>query len=64
MDRRYKENYKISVKDNLKYIKENGLREFVAKQYNEHQCSRCGDLVSVHNKKCFKCDTITKLIEK
>jgi len=64
MDRRYRENYKISVKENLEYIKENGVKKLVAKEYDEHQCSRCGDLISVHNKKCFKCDKITKLVEK
>lgn len=64
MDRRYKENYGISVRENLEYIRENGVREFVAKQYNEHKCSRCDELVSVHNNKCFKCDTVTKLVDK
>ncbi len=64
MDRRYRENYKISVKENLEYIKEKGIKKLVAEQYDEYQCSRCGDLISVHNKKCFKCDKITKLVEK
>ncbi len=64
MDRRYRDNYTMSVRDNLECIKENGVKKFVAEQYNKHQCSRCGDLVSVHNKKCLKCDTITTLIEK
>lgn len=64
MDRRYRGNYGISVKKNLEHIQKNGLTKFVAEQYNEHHCSRCGEMVSVHNKKCFKCDTITKLVEK
>ncbi len=64
MDRRYRENYKISIKENLEYIKENGVKKLVVEQYVEHQCSKCGDLISVHNKKCFKCDKITKLVEK
>jgi len=64
MNRRYRENYKMSVKENLEYIKENGLSEFVAEQYEEHCCSKCGQLISIHNRKCFKCDTITKLVEK
>ncbi len=64
MDRRYRENYGTSIKENLEYIKRKGLRKFAAKQYNEHKCLTCGELVSIHNKKCFKCDTITKLVEK
>jgi hypothetical protein len=39
IDNRYRNNYKMSVKDNL-------------------------GLISVHNRKCFKCDTITRLIDK
>ncbi len=64
MDRRYRESYGISTKENLEYIKRKGLREFVAQQYNQHKCLKCGELVSIHNKKCFKCDAIIKLVEK
>ncbi len=63
MDRRYSENYKMSVKENLKYIENNGLDEFVGEQHKEHHCMKCDDLVSIHNRKCFKCETITKLVE-
>ena len=27
-------------------------------------CLECGGLISVHNGKCFQCDTITRLVEK
>jgi hypothetical protein len=64
MDRRYRKSYGISVKENLVYIKENGLSELVARQYAEHRCAQCGGLVSVHNKKCFKCEKVTRLVEK
>lgn len=63
MDRRYRSNYKMSVKDNLEYIKENGIEQFTQKQYQEYHCSNCGDLKSVHNRKCFNCETIRKLVE-
>ncbi len=63
MDRRYGKNYRMSVKENLEYIKKNGLVEFVSEQHEEHHCSKCDDLVSIHNRKCFKCETITKLVE-
>ncbi len=63
MDRRYSENYRMSVKENLEYINKNGLAEFVDEQHKEHHCSKCNDLISIHNRKCFKCETITKLVE-
>jgi ribosomal protein L40E len=64
MDTRYKENYRMSIKDNLEYIKRLGIRRFVKEEYKKHHCSKCGGLRSIHNRKCFKCDTITKLVKK
>ena len=64
MDKRYRENYGMSVKDNLEKIRESGLDSLIEIQYKQHRCDRCGGLISVHNRKCFKCDTVTRLVEK
>ena len=64
MDKRYRENYGMSVIENLERIQELGLRGFADEQYRKHRCARCGGLISVHNRKCFQCDTVTRLIEK
>jgi hypothetical protein len=64
MDERYRTNYNMSMKDNLERIKKKGISIFIKEQYKKHSCSICGGLISVHNRKCFKCETITKLIEK
>ncbi len=64
MDDRYRTNYRMSVKENLGDIEKNGVANFVKRQCDIYQCSRCGELTSVHNRKCFKCDTITRLVEK
>lgn len=63
MDDRYRNNYKMSVKNNLAYINDNGIDEFIKAQYREYHCSKCGELISIHNRKCFKCDTMTGLVE-
>jgi hypothetical protein len=64
MDNRYRKNYDMSVKDNLEYIKKVGINKFKEEQYKKYCCLQCGGLISIHNKKCFKCDTITRLVEK
>jgi ribosomal protein L40E len=64
MDDRYSNNYKMSVKDNLECIKNMGINKFIDGQYKKYSCAKCGGLISIHNRKCFKCDTITKLIDK
>lgn len=64
MDNRYQTNYGMSIKDNLESIKETGINRFISDQYEKHRCSRCGALISIHNRKCFKCDKVTRLVEK
>lgn len=64
MDDRYRRHYQMSVKDNLESIKKRGKDKFVKQQREKYRCSRCGDLLSIHNGKCFKCEKITRLVEK
>ena len=64
MDKRYRSNYGMSVKGNLECIKEKGVDRFIEDQYEEYRCSKCGGWISIHNRKCFQCDTITRLVEK
>lgn len=64
MDARYRSNYEMSVKDNLERIDKIGVEGFVKEQDKKYRCLRCGGLISIHNKKCFTCDIITRLVEK
>jgi hypothetical protein len=64
LDERYRNNYRTSMIDNLEFIKNNGIPEFIKNQYKKHRCRKCGSLISMHNNKCFTCDTITKLVDK
>ena len=64
IDTRYRNNYKVGLKENLEFIRKNGVKKFVKEQYKKYRCPKCGGLISMHNRKCFKCDTITKLVEK
>lgn len=64
IDTRYRGNYLISIKENLESIRQFGIRHFVEEQYEKHHCLRCGGLISIHNRKCFTCDRVTRLVEK
>jgi hypothetical protein len=64
IDKRYRNNYFMSMKDNLASIQKMGISQFLIEQYEIYRCDRCGGLISIHNGKCFFCDTITKLIDK
>jgi hypothetical protein len=64
VDERYRRNYRVSTRENLEYIRQVGISQFIEEQYAKHRCSRCGGLISIHNRKCFRCDKVTRLVEK
>ena len=64
MDDRYRKNYGLSVKENLACIGKKGVARFIQEQYEKYRCPKCGGWISIHNGKCFACDTITRLVEK
>ncbi len=64
MDERYRKNYEMSVKENLETISKIGIGKFIEEQYRKHHCSTCGGMISIHNRKCFECEPVTRLIEK
>ncbi len=54
----------MSVIENLEFIEQNGVGKFAETQQEKYQCSKCDGLISIHNRKCFRCDKITKLVDK
>jgi hypothetical protein len=58
LDARYRNNYGMSMIDNLKEIEKNGINRFIQSQCNKYRCFKCGKLISTHNRKCFVCDKI------
>ncbi len=58
IDNRYSTKYGMSFIKNLNYIKDNGLDKFIGRQKRKYKCGRCEDLICIHNKKCYSCDTV------
>jgi hypothetical protein len=55
LDQRYREHYGMSMVENLKEIREKGMDEFLKNQEAKYRCPKCGDVVSVHDGKCYTC---------
>lgn len=55
IDRRYRERYGASLIENLRMIEERGVEEFLRTQREKYECPECGDVVSIHNGKCYAC---------
>ncbi|MCW4023597.1 MAG: DUF3795 domain-containing protein [Candidatus Bathyarchaeota archaeon] len=55
IDELYRTRYGMSMVENQKFIKENGMEKFLKSQAERYLCPNCGDVVSVHDGKCYKC---------
>ena len=55
IDYRYKTRYRMSMIENLEFIRAKGIEEFLSKQNESWKCKNCGQLVCCHNGICFKC---------
>ena len=55
LDKRYRERYGMSMVENLKTLKAKGMDEFLRTQSEKFGCPTCGDVVSVHDGKCYGC---------
>lgn len=55
LDEHYQIRYGVSFVENLKMIKEKGMDGFLKSQTERYRCPSCGDVVSVHDGKCYKC---------
>ena len=56
LDSRYKLRYRMSMIDNLRFIKKHGMQKFLDAQEKKWKCPNCGELISCHNGLCFSCE--------
>jgi len=56
LDKRYRTKYGMSMIDNLKIIREFGIRHFVRIEKEKRACTRCGEMICVHKPKCLSCE--------
>jgi hypothetical protein len=55
LDKRYRQNYGMSMLANLRDIKEKGVTEFGGNQQIEWECPQCGNILCVHRPQCLFC---------
>ena len=55
IDKGYRERYNMSMIENLKYIRDNGMDDFLIKQEKKYRCPECGGVICVHNGICYSC---------
>jgi len=55
LDKRYRTKYGMSMFENLAFIKENGLKNFLKSEESKWTCPNCGSSLSVHRDNCLIC---------
>jgi hypothetical protein len=56
IDKRYfLSQFRMSMIENLEYIKEHGIGEFLKKEAKKWRCPECGGVICCHNGICFSC---------
>lgn len=56
LDKRHKTNYRMSMIDNLDYIKKHGIDQFIHREYEKWKCIKCGNTICCHNGIFYYCD--------
>ncbi|NCB52889.1 MAG: DUF3795 domain-containing protein [Clostridia bacterium] len=55
LDKRYRTKYHLSMIENLQFIKEHGIEEFLRKEKEKWSCPECGGAICCHNGLCLSC---------
>ena len=45
----------MSMIENLNYIRENGIEQFLKHEQERWKCPNCGSVICAHNKICYTC---------
>jgi hypothetical protein len=55
LDNKYKNRYRMSMIENLEFIRDNGMQKFLMKEEEKWRCPECGGTISCHNGLCYRC---------
>jgi RNA polymerase subunit RPABC4/transcription elongation factor Spt4 len=55
LDKRYRTRYSMSMLENLAYIKQHGMKDFIMQEDKRWTCPQCGSFLSVHRDSCLSC---------
>ncbi len=56
IDKRYRTHFRMSMIENLEFIKKNGIAKFINREKKKWKCPKCGGIICCHNGLCFDCE--------
>ena len=57
LDKRYRTKYNMSMIENLEFIRDKGIEEFLKKEEKKWKCKTCNALISCHHGYCYNCES-------
>jgi len=55
IDKRYRALYRMSMIENLEYLRDNGVQALLDREEEKWRCPECGGTICCHNGICFTC---------
>ncbi len=55
LDKRYRTRFNMSSIENLEFIRDQGIKEFLKQQEERYRCPDCGGIICVHTNRCYSC---------
>ena len=56
LDQRYRTKYGMNMIENLNFIRNHGIQQFLKYEKERWTCPTCGGTICVHNNTCYVCD--------
>lgn len=55
LEKSYNKRYQASLIENSEFVQKYGLEKFMEQQKEEYTCSKCGGIISIHDRECSDC---------
>jgi hypothetical protein len=55
IDANYRKKFRMSMIENLEFIREHGIQRLLARETDTWKCPDCGETICCHNGICFNC---------
>ena len=55
LEKSYNKRYQASLMENSGFVRQYGLERFMEQQKEKYTCTKCGGIISIHDRECSEC---------
>lgn len=60
LEKSYNKRYQASLMENSGFVRQYGLERFMEQQKEKYTCTKCGGIISIHDRECSECQESMK----